>query len=72
MRKYLLNPGILASIAGVLPVIRNSTTSRSKFRTIAAWAAWAGTLTAAIASVREASEREQEHEAELRQQQSRR
>ncbi|MFD2675361.1 hypothetical protein [Gulosibacter bifidus] len=69
MRKYLLNPGILTSIAGILPVIRNSTTSHSKFRTIAAWAAWAGTLTAAIASVREASE---EHEAELRQQQSRR
>lgn len=66
MRKYILNPGIITAVAGVLPLIRNTTASKSKLRTLAAWAAWAGTVTAAVAAVREASIREQDHEVELK------
>lgn len=66
MRRYLMNPGILTSVAGVVPLIKDTTSSRSKLRTVAAWAAWLGSLAAAVAAVREATEREREHEEELR------
>ncbi len=66
MRRYLMNPSILTSVAGVVPLIKDTASSRSKLRTVAAWAAWLGSIAAAVAAVREATEREREHEAELR------
>lgn len=65
MRKYLTNPSVLTALASVVPLIRRTAAGKNntKMRNLAAWAAWVGTVTAALATVREKAEKEKVKEA---------
>lgn len=64
MRKYILNPGIISAVTGVIGSLKTTKASESKLRIIATWVAFGAALALAIASVREQAEKAAAEQAE--------
>lgn len=62
MRKYLLNGALLSAIAGVIPTMKRSQQSRSRWTAALQWLLWVATVGLAVMAVRENAEHQRDEE----------
>lgn len=65
MRKFLTNGALLSSVFAVVPVIRQTTTERRRWKVALLWIAWGIGVAVAVASVLDDIDDAREAELEL-------
>ena len=62
MRKFLLNGAVISALFALIPTLKKSKQSRTRFEMVVPWIVWATTLAAAIGQVRDEAVKAQQEE----------
>lgn len=60
MRKFLFNGAIWSAMFGIIGVVKQTSTERSRLRTVLLWLSWGLTLALAISAIIDESREERE------------
>lgn len=68
MRKYLLNPGVISSLTGAVPVLKATRSGPRDWRLALLWASWGIGVALALGAIKQRDDgiKQQELERELR------